>query len=197
MKSLSYTHTIKPLFDFMGALIFILMFSWVLILIGLIYLLTFQLPILFAQTRLGRSGNAFTMWKFRTLSVKEDKSLQQRRFVLGDVLRKFSIDELPQLWNVLTGEMSMVGPRPLPAEYIPYFSDEQLLRFSVKPGITGWAQVNGRHSISWQEKLALDNYYVNHISLKLDLIILFKTFVLLLSFKKDRSLEEEKFNGIN
>lgn len=107
------------------------------------------------------------------------------------------MDELPQLWNVLKGEMSLVGPRPLPVEYEKFFSTEQQRRLVVKPGITGWAQVNGRHSISWKEKLELDGYYVNNISFKLDLLILFKTLVLVLSFKKDRSLEEDKFTGNN
>lgn len=137
------------------------------------------------------------MWKFRTLSVDENKDLQQRRFILGDVLRKTSLDELPQLWNVLNGEMSLVGPRPLPVEYDQLFSEEQRKRLEVKPGITGWAQVHGRHSISWKEKLDLDNWYVKNISFIIDMQILYKTVVLLLSFKKDRSLEEEKFTGTN
>lgn len=137
------------------------------------------------------------MWKFRTLSVDENKDLQQRRFILGDVLRKTSLDELPQLWNMLKGEMSLVGPRPLPVEYDQLFSEEQRKRLEVKPGITGWAQVHGRHSISWKEKLDLDNWYVNNISFIIDMQILYKTVVLLLSFKKDRSLEEEKFTGTN
>lgn len=137
------------------------------------------------------------MWKFRTLSVDENKDLQQRRFILGDVLRKTSLDELPQLWNVLNGEMSLVGPRPLPVEYDNLFSPDQRRRFTVKPGLTGWAQVNGRHSITWKEKLELDNWYVKNISFVFDIRILFKTVVLLLSFNKDRSLEEEKFTGTN
>ncbi len=113
------------------------------------------------------------------------------------MLRASNLDELPQLWNVLKGEMTLIGPRPLPIEYLPLFAEEQKKRFNIKPGITGWAQVNGRHSISWKEKLKLDTYYVDHVSLKLDLIILIKTVGLLLSFKKDRSLEEEKFTGTN
>lgn len=137
------------------------------------------------------------MWKFRTLSVDENKDLQQRRFILGDVLRKTSLDELPQLWNVLNGEMSLVGPRPLPVEYDQLFSEEQRKRLEVKPGITGWAQVHGRHSINWKEKLKLDIWYVNNISFLIDMKVLFKTVVLLLSFKKDQSLEEEKFTGTN
>lgn len=137
------------------------------------------------------------MWKFRTLSVDQSKPVQMRKFTLGNILRASNLDELPQLWNVLKGEMSLIGPRPLPVEYLGLFSEEQKKRFEVKPGITGWAQVNGRHSISWKEKLELDTYYVDHISLMLDIRIIIKTFVLFLSFKKDRSLEEEKFKGTN
>ena len=111
------------------------------------------------------------------------------------MLRASNLDELPQLWNVLKGEMSLIGPRPLPVEYLPLFSEEQKKRFEVKPGITGWAQVNGMHSVPWKQKLELDNYYVDHVSLMLDIRIVIKTLVLFLSFKKDRSLEEEKFTG--
>lgn len=137
------------------------------------------------------------MWKFRTLSVDDTKTLQERRFILGDVLRKTSCDELPQLWNILKGEMSWIGPRPLPVEYDHLFSEEQRKRFKLKPGITGWAQVNGRHAIAWKEKLKWDAEYVNNISFLMDMKIVFKTVVLLLSLKKDKSLEEEKFTGAN
>lgn len=179
------------------SVILIIVCSWLGILIACAYAITLQFPILFSQQRLGRNGKVFRMWKFRTLSVDENKDLQQRRFILGDVLRKTSLDELPQLWNVLNGEMSLVGPRPLPVEYDQLFSEEQRKRLEVKPGITGWAQVHGRHSISWKEKLDLDNWYVKNISFIIDMQILYKTVVLLLSFKKDRSLEEEKFTGTN
>ena len=120
---------------------------------------------------------------------------QQRRFLLGDILRYLSLDELPQVWNVLKGDMSFIGPRPLPTEYLSLFSQEQQMRHTIKPGITGWAQVNGRHSISWQQKFELDNYYLAHLSFGLDLTIFYKTIVLLLSFNKDQSLAEEKFKG--
>ncbi len=139
----------------------------------------------------------FTMFKFRTLEVDEAKLLEDRKFAFGSFLRLTNLDELPQLWNVLKGEMSIIGPRPLPIEYLPLFSEEQKKRFAVKPGITGWAQVNGRHSISWKEKFELDAYYVKNVSFMLDFRILFRTAMLFLSFKKDRSLEEEKFKGTN
>jgi lipopolysaccharide/colanic/teichoic acid biosynthesis glycosyltransferase len=110
-------------------------------------------------------------------------------------LRKTSLDEIPQVINILKGQMSWIGPRPLPIEYDTLFTKEQRIRFEVKPGITGWAQVNGRHSINWKKKFELDTHYVNHCSLKLDLLIFFKTLFLLLSLKKDNSLLEEKFTG--
>lgn len=165
------------------------------LIIVLAYVLTFQFPICFKQFRLGIKGRPFKMYKFRTLSADFTKSVQMRKFRLGNILRASNLDELPQLWNVLKGEMSLIGPRPLPVEYLPLFSEEQKKRFEVKPGITGWAQVNGRHSVPWKQKLELDNYYVDHVSLMLDIRIVIKTLVLFLSFKKDRSLEEEKFTG--
>ncbi|MEZ4944348.1 MAG: sugar transferase [Cyclobacteriaceae bacterium] len=183
--------------DFIISVMVLILFSWLIVLIVLAYLLTFQFPVFFTQPRLGKNGKVFQMWKFRTLLVDDTKTLQERRFSLGDLLRKTNLDELPQLWNVLKGEMSLVGPRPLPLEYDDLFSSEQRKRFLVKPGVTGWAQVNGRHSITWKEKLELDQYYVQNISFVLDIRIIFKTARLLLSFKKDRSLEEEKFNGTN
>lgn len=135
------------------------------------------------------------MLKFRTLSTDEKKPLHERRFLMGNFLRKTNLDELPQLWNVLKGEMSLIGPRPLPVEYTSLLSEEQSKRYEVKPGITGWAQVNDRHSISWQKKFELDNDYIRNVSFGFDLLILLKTIVLLLSFRKDNSLVEEKFKG--
>lgn len=134
------------------------------------------------------------MYKFRTLK-NSDASLLERRFALGDCLRFTNADELPQLLNVLKGEMSLVGPRPLPVEYADLFSDKQNKRHSVLPGITGLAQVSGKNNLSWDEKFRLDLEYVNKVSFALDIRILIKTLILALSFKKDTSLTEEKFTG--
>jgi sugar transferase EpsL len=166
-----------------------------LLLIVLGYGLTGEFSILFLQERIGRNGKPFTLWKFRTLSSDQNKPLHFREFGWGNFLRQSNLDELPQLWNVLKGEMSFIGPRPLPVEYSTLFSVEQNQRHKVRPGITGWAQVCGKNSISWQEKFELDLYYVNNISFLLDLKILLKTFILVLSFKKDTSLHEKKFTG--
>lgn len=137
-------------------------------------------PVLFRQVRPGLQGRPFTMVKFRTMTDARDASGAllpdaQRLTPFGRFLRASSLDELPELWNVLRGEMSLVGPRPLLMEYLPLYSPEQARRHEVRPGITGWAQVNGRNAISWADKFALDVWYVDHRSLWLDLRILWLT----------------------
>src|SRR5690349_18348917 len=137
-------------------------------------------PVLFRQRRPGRHGEPFTIYKFRTMieprpgesRLHSDGARVTR---LGTMLRKTSIDELPELWNVLVGDMSLVGPRPLLLEYLPKYTPEQSRRHEVRPGITGWAQVNGRQSIPFSKRLELDVWYVDHRSLALDLQILLKT----------------------
>ncbi len=137
-------------------------------------------PVLFRQTRPGLHGRPFTMLKFRTMLDAHDAQGRplpdsERLTRLGRFLRSTSLDELPELWNVLRGEMSLVGPRPLLMEYLPLYSAEQARRHEVRPGVTGWAQVNGRNALSWEEKFALDVWYVDHRSLALDLKILLLT----------------------
>jgi lipopolysaccharide/colanic/teichoic acid biosynthesis glycosyltransferase len=139
-------------------------------------------PILFTQTRPGKNGRVFTLYKFRTMSgaigpAGELLPDAERLTSVGRLLRRYSIDELPQLWNVLRGDMSLVGPRPLLVEYLPLYSAEQARRHEVRPGITGWAQVNGRNAQSWEERLRLDVWYVDNRSLWLDLKILGLTFL--------------------
>lgn len=137
-------------------------------------------PVLFHQQRLGRGCVPFRVHKFRTMTdgTGPDGKLlpdSERLTTLGRFLRRFSLDELPQLWNVITGEVSLVGPRPLPLHYLPYFSEREHLRFSVRPGITGWAQTNGRNTSQWDDRLNKDVWYVENWSLWLDLRILFRT----------------------
>jgi lipopolysaccharide/colanic/teichoic acid biosynthesis glycosyltransferase len=139
-------------------------------------------PVLFAQVRPGLHGRPFTMIKFRTMSDARDARGEllpdaDRLTRFGRVLRATSLDELPELWNVVTGDMSLVGPRPLLMEYLPHYSPDQARRHAVRPGITGWAQVNGRNAISWEEKFALDVWYVDNHSLQLDMRILWRTLV--------------------
>jgi lipopolysaccharide/colanic/teichoic acid biosynthesis glycosyltransferase len=165
------------------------------ILIVLGYILMGQFPIFFKHERIGKNRSNFMLWKFRTLSTDTSKTLQQRKFFWGNMLRASNLDELPQLWNVLRGEMSLVGPRPLPVDYANLFSAEQNKRHEVRPGITGLAQIVGKNDLPWPEKFKFDLEYINRCSLWLDLTILFKTFLLTLSFKQDTSLNEEKFTG--
>lgn len=137
-------------------------------------------PILFKQTRPGLYGEPFEMIKFRTmLNAYDDEGNplpnEQRHTKFGNFLRSASLDELPELWNVLKGDMSLVGPRPLLTDYLPLYNEEQARRHDVRPGITGWAQVNGRNAIRWEEKFELDTWYVDNQSLLLDLKIIFMT----------------------
>lgn len=137
-------------------------------------------PILFKQTRPGLYGEPFEMIKFRTmLDAYDDEGNplpnEQRHTKFGNFLRSTSLDELPELWNVLKGDMSLVGPRPLLMDYLPLYNEEQARRHNVRPGVTGWAQVNGRNAISWEEKFKLDTWYVDNQSLLLDLKIILMT----------------------
>ena len=135
---------------------------------------TMGFPVLFRQERAGKGGKTFIFLKFRTM-LEGDGTDAERITRLGRFLRRTSLDELPQLWHVLSGKMSLVGPRPLPAAYLPRYSAVQSRRHEVRPGITGWAQVNGRNAISWERKLELDVWYVDHRSLALDAKILWMT----------------------
>lgn len=137
-------------------------------------------PIIFAQTRPGYLGKSFEIYKFRTMSneLSDNGELLPDQFRLnrfGKFLRSTSLDELPNLWTIIRGDMSIVGPRPLLMEYLPLYNSEQAKRHLVKPGLTGWAQINGRNAIGWKEKLALDTWYVENLSILLDMKIIFIT----------------------
>jgi lipopolysaccharide/colanic/teichoic acid biosynthesis glycosyltransferase len=141
----------------------------------------FEGKVLFRQQRPGLHGKPFTFYKFTTMTQHRDVNGEllpdeQRLTSLGRFIRKTSLDELPQLWNVVKGDMSLVGPRPLLMEYLPLYTPEQTKRHAVKPGITGWAQVNGRNLLTWEEKFIFDVWYVEHVSFKVDLQILWRTF---------------------
>ncbi len=170
----------KRVIDFVAALLALLLLA--LPLLALAWLIRRKLgsPVLFCQVRPGLHGRPFTMVKFRTMTDERgpDGALlpdAERLTPFGRFLRASSLDELPELWNVLKGEMSLVGPRPLLMEYLPLYTPEQARRHEVRPGITGWAQVNGRNAISWADKFALDVWYVDHSSLWLDMQILWRT----------------------
>ncbi|MBX6332488.1 MAG: sugar transferase [Gemmatimonadaceae bacterium] len=164
------------------ALLALVVLSPLLALIALIVRVTMGAPVIFRQQRPGLNGELFTLYKFRTMcdARHEDGTLRsdaERLTRVGRFLRSTSLDELPELINVVRGEMSLVGPRPLLPEYLPLYSPEQRRRHEVRPGLTGWAQVNGRNALTWPEKFALDVYYVDHVSWRLDLEIVARTVV--------------------
>jgi len=177
MCSLDFDGHMKRIVDIIGAGIGLLLLSPVLLVVALLILWQMGRPVFFRQTRPGRHGRPFRMIKFRTMREANDGQGNllpdaERLTRLGRFLRASSLDELPELWNVLRGEMSLVGPRPLLMEYLPLYSPFQARRHEVRPGITGWAQVNGRNAIGWNEKFALDVWYVDNQSLWLDLRII-------------------------
>jgi len=175
-----YTNIIKPTFDFLAAFIGLLLLSpiFIIVTIGLFFANSGQ-PFFF-QVRPGKHEQLFKIIKFKTMNDRRDKEGKllpdaQRLTAIGKFVRKTSLDELPQLINVLKGDMSLIGPRPLLPQYLTLYTEEQMKRHELRPGITGWAQVNGRNAISWTKKFEYDVWYVEHCSLSLDLKILFRT----------------------
>lgn len=171
---------LKRCIDAAAALLGLMVLAPVLLIIALLIRLKLGSPVLFRQVRPGLHAKPFEMIKFRTMRDAVDKHGnplpdEERMTRLGHILRATSLDELPELWNVLKGDMSLVGPRPLLMEYLPLYSSEQYRRHEVRPGVTGWAQVNGRNALSWEDKFKLDVWYVDHQSLWLDLKILWLT----------------------
>ncbi len=170
----------KRIFDFILALTAILMLWPVILLVALAIFAAMGRPVIFSQQRPGLHGQPFRIYKFRTMTLSEDENGELlpdelRLKILGRLLRNLSFDELPQLFNVLKGDLSIVGPRPLLMEYLPLYSSEQMRRHDVKPGITGWAQVNGRNALTWKKKFELDVWYVDNQSFLLDLKIIILT----------------------
>ncbi|MFC4164321.1 sugar transferase [Epilithonimonas zeae] len=175
-----YKIFIKPLFDFVFAFLLVLMLSPVFVIIIILLYFFNQKNVFFLQDRPGKNEKVFKIIKFKTMTDQKDEfgnllSDELRLTKLGKFVRKTSLDELPQLINVLKGDMSFIGPRPLLVHYLPLYNDEQKKRHNIKPGITGWAQVNGRNAITWQQKFIFDVYYVNNLSLLLDLKIFLLT----------------------
>lgn len=196
---------IKRVLEFIIALFALILFSPVLLIVAGLVRFKLGSSIFFCQPRVGLNGKVFKMIKFRTMKDAYDENGEplpdsERLTPFGQFLRRTSLDELPELINVLTGNMSLVGPRPLLVEYLPLYSEEQMKRHDVRPGITGYAQVNGRNNISWTKKFELDVYYVNHFSLWLDLKILWRTVAKVLAqadINQEGNVTVEKFNGMN
>jgi lipopolysaccharide/colanic/teichoic acid biosynthesis glycosyltransferase len=193
----------KPFIDYTVAFVLLIIAApFLLVIIGLLYMFN-QKQVFFIQLRPGLNGQIFKIVKFKTMNDKKDAKGEllpdaDRLTALGAFIRKTSIDEVPQLINVLKGELSLIGPRPLLVEYLPLYSATQATRHLVKPGITGWAQVNGRNAISWQKKFELDVYYVENLSFGLDCKIIYRTIVNVLRSKdinSDTAATMEKFTG--
>ena len=193
----------KRLFDLLVSL-FTIVFSlpFLILIIAFLIFINHVSPF-YLQQRTGKGGKSFVVIKFKTMEDKRDSSGRllpdsKRLTKIGKLLRAFSLDELPQLFNVLKGDMSLVGPRPLLPEYLPLYNERQARRHEVRPGITGWAQINGRNNLSWEEKFEMDVWYVDNISFKLDMKILFLTIVKVLKregINAGENITMEKFKG--
>lgn len=193
----------KRIFDVIFSFVILLLTAPFIVITYILVILKLGRPAIFKQTRSGYLGKAFNIYKFRTMLNTTDKDgellpNEERRHPVGNLIRKTSLDELPQLVNVIKGDISLVGPRPLLMEYLPLYNEFQRKRMNVKPGITGWAQINGRNAISWEKKFELDVWYVENQSMKLDLFILYKTIVNVMKRKDIYSKDNkpvEKFTG--
>jgi lipopolysaccharide/colanic/teichoic acid biosynthesis glycosyltransferase len=198
-----YKNFIKPLGDFIIALILLIILSPIIVLTAILLLIANKGKIFFFQQRPGINGKPFTIVKFKTMRDALDEKGnplpdEVRLTKVGNIVRSASLDELLQLVNVIKGDMSLVGPRPLLIQYLPRYSPEQAKRHNVKPGITGWAQVNGRNAISWDQKFIYDVEYVNRQTLLLDIKILWMTFINVLQRKgisADGHVTMEEFKG--
>ena len=182
---------LKFLFDFFVSCIALIMLAPLLLIISLVILIFLGKPIFFIQKRAGKDGKTFYLYKFRTMKNQINNLPDKDRMTnLGSFLRDFSIDELPSLVNIIRGEMSIVGPRPLLAEYLDLYTNDQKKRHELKPGLTGWAQINGRNDISWEKKFEYDLWYIENRSFFLDLKIIFKTIIKVIT-KEDIKLKGE------
>lgn len=208
MKSKSnglYCKLIKRFMDFLIAALSIIIFSPLLIILAILVRVKLGGPVIFKQERPGLNGNVFKLYKFRTMTDAKDENGnllddEYRLTSFGKKLRSTSLDELPELYNILKGDMSIVGPRPLLVKYLPLYSDEQKRRHDVRPGLTGLAQVSGRNAITWTEKFNKDIEYVDNVSLGLDISIFFKTIYCVLKkegINSDSAATMEDFTGNN
>lgn len=196
---------IKRIIDILVSLIALIFLSPILLIIYLLVIVNLGTPAFFLQERVGKNNKVFKMIKFRTMKDARDKdgnllSDNERVTKFGSFLRSFSLDELPEIINILKGDMSLVGPRALLVQYLEYYNDEQIRRHEVLPGLTGWAQINGRNSITWREKFELDVWYVDNWSIWLDIKIFFLTFWKVIKregINQSETVTMEYFNGMN
>lgn len=198
-----YKHFFKRLIDFILSLIALIVLSPILLIVALLVRTKLGSPVIFKQERPGLNEKIFTLYKFRTMTDAKDEQGnllpdEIRLTKFGKLLRSTSLDELPELFNILKGDMAIVGPRPLLVRYLPLYNEHQKHRHDVRPGFTGWAQCNGRNAISWEEKFDLDVYYTKHVSLLLDIKIILKTVKVVLfreGISSETSVTMEEFRG--
>lgn len=176
----------KRLLDIILSLLVLICFSWLYIILAILVRVKLGSPVLFKQPRPGKDEKVFSMYKFRTMTDKKDADGNllpdsERLTAFGKKLRSTSLDELPEFFNILKGDMSFIGPRPLLVKYLPYYNERERLRHSVRPGLTGWAQVHGRNAISWEKKFEYDIWYVEHLTFITDLRVIFDTFKTVIS----------------
>ena len=194
-----YNKYIKRILDILISLTFIVLFSWLYLILVILVRIKLGSPILFCQERPGYNEKIFKLYKFRTMTDKRDEKGNllpdsERLTKFGSMLRSTSLDELPEMFNILKGDMSLIGPRPLLVEYLPYYTEEERLRHSVRPGLTGLAQVSGRNYLAWDKRLAKDVEYVNHISFIMDIRIIIKTIMVVFK-KEDVSVDTNVVEG--
>ena len=194
-----YNKYIKRILDILISLTFIVLFFWLYLILVILVRIKLGSPVLFCQKRPGYNEKIFTLYKFRTMTDKRDEKGNllpdsERLTKFGSMLRSTSLDELPEMFNILKGDMSLIGPRPLLVEYLPYYTEEERLRHSVRPGLTGLAQVSGRNYLAWDKRLAKDVEYVNHISFIMDVRIIIKTIMVVFK-KEDVSVDTNVVEG--
>jgi len=198
-----YEKYIKRLFDIILSLIFIILFCWLYVILTILVRVKLGSPVLFRQQRPGKNGEIFDMIKFRTMTDEKDENGELlpddvRLTKFGRLLRSTSLDELPEMFLILKGDLSFVGPRPLLVSYLPLYNEHQMRRHEVTPGLTGYAQANGRNALTWEEKFDLDVWYVDHISFLTDIKIIFKTIKVVLvreGISSGTSATMEPFKG--
>ena len=198
-RSMIYSKYIKRLLDILISLTFIVLFSWLYLILVILVRIKLGSPVLFCQERPGYNEKIFKLYKFRTMTDKRDEKGNllpdsEGLTKFGSMLRSTSLDELPEMFNILKGDMSLIGPRPLLVEYLPYYTEEERLRHSVRPGLTGLAQVSGRNYLAWDKRLAKDVEYVNHISFIMDVRIIIKTIMVVFK-KEDVSVDTNVVEG--
>ena len=198
-----YRNLLKRVLDLSLSAFVIILLSPVFLLVFILLTITNKGSVFFMQPRPGKNNKIFMLIKFKTMTNEKDENGEllpdaKRLNMVGKVVRKLSLDEIPQLYNVLMGQMSLIGPRPLLTEYLPLYNKNQIRRHDIRPGITGWAQINGRNAISWEEKFDLDLYYVDNLTLWLDIKILFLTILKVVKIEgisSETSVTMEKFTG--